>query len=71
VGSENQRAIVERIDERGGLAPGLDVTRAADILWTLIHPSVWQLLVVECGWTPEQYERWFADAACSELLGPR
>ena len=31
-------------------------TRAADILWTLNHPNVWQLLVGERGWTPERYE---------------
>ena len=29
-------------------------TRAADILWTLNHPDVWQLLVGERGWTPER-----------------
>jgi hypothetical protein len=30
---------------------------------------VWLLLVDERGWTPEQWERWFADAACAQLLG--
>src|SRR5207344_2293764 len=39
----NQRAIVERLDERGELAPGLDVDRGADILWTINHPNTWQL----------------------------
>jgi AcrR family transcriptional regulator len=64
----NQRVIVERIGAKGALRPGLDVDRATDILWTLNHPTVWQLLVVQRGWTPDEYERWFADAACSELL---
>ena len=45
---------------QGRAAPGLDVTRATDILWTLNHPDVWQLLVAQRGWTPEQWERWFA-----------
>jgi AcrR family transcriptional regulator len=64
-----QRPIVESLHEKGALRPGLDVDRATDILWTLNHPNVWQLLVVERGWTPEEHEQWLGDAACSELLG--
>ena len=64
----NQRVIVERLAQRKALRPGLDVDRATDILWTLNHPDVWQLLVGERGWTPEQYEQWFGDTACSQLL---
>jgi len=25
--------------------------------------------VAERGWTPEQYEQWFGDTACAQLLG--
>ena len=64
----NQRVIVERLAERKALRRGLDVDRATDILWTVNHPDVWQLLVRERGWTPEQYEQWFGDTACSQLL---
>jgi len=64
----NQRVIVERLAQRKALRRGLDVDRATDILWTLNHPDVWQLLVGERGWTPEQYEQWFGDTACSQLL---
>jgi AcrR family transcriptional regulator len=67
----NQRAVVERLDEGRALQPGLDVDRAADILWTLNHPTVWQLLVRERGWTAEQYEEWAASVAASQLLRPR
>ena len=44
---------------------------ASDILWTLNHPDVWLLLVGERGWTPERWERWFADTACAQLLRPQ
>lgn len=64
----NQRTIVDTIDAKGALAPGLDAARAADILWTLNHPDVWHLLVGERGWTPEEWEQWFADTACAQLL---
>ena len=64
----NQRVVVESVRDKGALAPGLDVAEAADILWTLNHPSLWQLLVEERGWTPERYEQWCADTACAQLL---
>jgi AcrR family transcriptional regulator len=67
----NQRVIVERLAERKALRRGLSVDRATDILWTLNHPDVWQLLVGERGWTPEQYEQWFGETACSQLLVAR
>jgi AcrR family transcriptional regulator len=65
---DNQRSIVESLDDKGALRRGLDVTQATDILWTLNHPDLWQLLVAQRGWTPEQYEAWFGDTACSQLL---
>jgi hypothetical protein len=40
----------------------------SDILWTLNHSDLWQLLVVHRGWTPEEFERWFGDTVCSQLL---
>jgi AcrR family transcriptional regulator len=64
----NQRAVVEPLADRGQLAPGLDVERAADVLWQINHPNTWQLLVAERGWTPEEYERWAGDAARAQLL---
>jgi AcrR family transcriptional regulator len=64
----NQRSIVDALQEKHALAPGLDATRAADILWTLNHPDLWHLLVGERGWSADEYERWFGDAACAALL---
>src|SRR5436190_4303471 len=65
---ENQRAIVEVIHRKRALQRGLDIATGTDILWTLNHPDVWQLLVGRRGWTPERWERWFADTACAQLL---
>jgi AcrR family transcriptional regulator len=67
----NQQAIVESLEAKGGLRPELDVTTATDILWTINHPSTWQMLVAERGWSREQYEAWSADAAIGQLLRPR
>jgi AcrR family transcriptional regulator len=67
---DTMRPLVEAVEARGGLAPGLDVTRATDILWTLNHPDLWHLLVGQRGWTADQFEAWFADTLCEQLLPP-
>ena len=67
---DNQRAIVQALDDKGALRSGLDVARASDILWTLNHPDVWQLLIVQRGWTPGQWEDWFDETTRSQLLEP-
>jgi AcrR family transcriptional regulator len=68
---DNQRAIIESIDHKQALKPTLDIDRATDILWTLSHPTVWQLLVIHRAWTPSDYERWLADTSCAQLLKTR
>jgi len=42
----NQRVVVEVLAERGALRLGLDVTRAADVLWALKHPEVFSSKVM-------------------------
>jgi AcrR family transcriptional regulator len=65
---DNQATVVRMLHDQGALRPGLDVDRAADILWTLNHPDLWRLLVTDRGWTSEAYETWVADTACAQLL---
>lgn len=72
IGAEFHRllgGISASLDEKGALASGLDREAATDLLWTLTHPDVWQLLVVGRGWTPAGYEEWLAGALHRELLG--
>lgn len=66
---ENQRSIVATLHKKKALIRGLGVDRAADILWTLNHPTLYGLLVNERRWTPAQYERWLGDTLSSQLLG--
>jgi AcrR family transcriptional regulator len=65
----NQRAVVESL-RPGALRPGLGVSRAADIIWTLNHPNTWIQLALLRGWSPAQYERWVGDTSCQQLLAP-
>jgi AcrR family transcriptional regulator len=64
----NQQVIVQQLYDAGALREDLTVEQGTDILWTLNHPDVWLLLVGARGWTPEQWEAWFADAAAVQLL---
>jgi AcrR family transcriptional regulator len=64
-----QRAIVDQLDETKSLARGLTRREATDILWTLNHPTVWQLLVRERRWSSSRYETWLHGAFCLHLLG--
>ena len=65
----NQGVIVRSLQAKDALRPGLSAEHATDILWTLNHPNLWQLLVDERGWTPEQYEAWLFETARAQLLG--
>ena len=62
--------LAERLAALGSLTPGVDVTRATDLLWTLNHPDTWYLLVRQCGWTADAYEQWVGDTLSAQLLGP-
>jgi AcrR family transcriptional regulator len=65
---DNQATVVQLLHDQGALRPEVDVDRAADILWTINHPDLWRLLVVDRGWSTEAYEIWTADTACAQLL---
>ena len=42
--------------------------RARDILWTLIGWEVYELLVIERGWSLADWEAWVAESTASLLL---
>jgi AcrR family transcriptional regulator len=67
---DNQHGIAAALERNGALREGLAVDRAADLVWTLNHPDVWHLLVVERGWTPEEWEAWFAAAVRAQIVRP-
>lgn len=52
---EGCRAIVSRLKAEGSLRPELDPA-IADILWTMTSLRMWEDLVLEREWSPEQYQ---------------
>lgn len=62
------RAVVGVLKENGSLRAELSPQRAADAVWVLYHPSTWQLLVVQRGWSGDAYISWLERALVAELL---
>jgi hypothetical protein len=46
------------------------VEEVADVLWSMNSPELYLLLVGQCGWDPDRYQRWLADAWQRLLLRP-
>jgi len=67
----DQRAGTVRwlVDALGRMAPPAD--GAADDLWLLMDPAIFDRLVRHRGWTPERYARWFARSAHALLYPGR
>jgi AcrR family transcriptional regulator len=65
------RAFAEALERSGHLRSGLDATRATDIMWALASEDTYQRLVVERGWTQDEFEAWLGNALKRELLRRR
>ena len=53
---------------RNALRAGVDRKRAGDVVWALIDPGLYHLLVIEMAWTPAQFRVWLAETLRAQLL---
>jgi AcrR family transcriptional regulator len=60
--------IVRFAIERGGIRADLDPEAAADVIWLLNDPSLYVRLVIERGWSPQDFRDWVAATLKSQLL---
>lgn len=51
------RRIVRQLAKRHHLAPGSNPDRTAEQVWSLVHPTAWRQLVVDCKWSPQEFRR--------------
>ncbi len=65
---ERQSKYVKKLHEEGYLVRGLALHKARDILWTLTGRDLYHMLVIERGWTPDEYEAWLAGLLQVSLL---
>lgn len=68
---KGQGQIARSLAQAGQLRPGLSERDAADIVYTLMSPEVYRLLVVDRGWPPERYERWLTQTLVEGVLPPQ
>ncbi|MEO5722851.1 MAG: TetR family transcriptional regulator [Ilumatobacteraceae bacterium] len=54
----------------GHLRPDITIELAAEIMWTYSAPEVFELLVIQRGWTPQSFGEFVADALANHLLDP-
>jgi AcrR family transcriptional regulator len=50
------RLMVQRMAREGTLKPGLSEPAAADLLWTITSLRMWEDLVLQRGWSAQEYE---------------
>jgi AcrR family transcriptional regulator len=62
------RDVVEQLDRLDGLRPGLGVEEATDLLWWLIQPEQYVVMVVHAGWPLDRFVAWFRENAQRLLL---
>jgi AcrR family transcriptional regulator len=65
------RVFAEALERSGHLRTELDATRATDIMWALASEDTYQRLVVERGWTQDEFEAWLGKSLKRELLQRR
>ena len=66
---EQYRALGLRLDAQGALPEGMTAVTASDILWTVLSPDAYNLLVSHRGWSREQFGAWATNALCAMLVG--
>lgn len=65
---ERQGESVEKIMKEKSLAKGLTLQKARDILWALTGRDMYRMLVIERGWTSDEYEKWLTELLVKSLL---
>ena len=59
---------VANVRRAGQLRSGLSDEQAADAIWALSPDILWNQLVIQRGWTPDQFEMWYAGQLAAAIL---
>jgi AcrR family transcriptional regulator len=58
----------QRLADEGHLRPDVTVEEARDVLWLYSAPEVYELLVVQRGWSPDRLGAWVGETYVRALL---
>jgi AcrR family transcriptional regulator len=67
---ERQQFVVLRLEKENLLAGTLDVSHARDVLWSLTSREIYRMLVLERGWSSDEYETWLGKTLVQMLIVP-
>lgn len=62
-----QRQIAHALDRSSSLRDGLKEHEAVDLIYALMSPEVYRLLVVDRNWSPAKYQQWLATTLVQQL----
>lgn len=65
---ERQRETVETMANEKAFTESLSLSKIRDILWAFTGRDFYRMLVVERGWSSDEYEKWLADLLIQTLL---
>lgn len=65
---ERQEMTIRAMVKENSLSKGVSVDKARDILWAFTGRDLYRMLVIEQGWTSEEYEKWLAKLLVKTLL---
>jgi AcrR family transcriptional regulator len=65
---QGQSRIARALARRHKLKAGLRERDAADVVYALMSPELYRLLVGDRGWTPARYQLWLATTLAQQLL---
>ncbi|MCB1107751.1 MAG: TetR/AcrR family transcriptional regulator [Chlamydiia bacterium] len=63
-----QEATIRAMAKEKSLSKELGVDKARDILWAFTGRDLYRMLVVEQGWTSDEYEKWLAQLLAKTLI---
>ncbi len=64
-----QEVTIKAMAKDKSLAKGLSIPKARDILWTFTGRDIYRMLVVEQGWSSDEYEKWLGQLLVKTLVG--
>lgn len=62
---EQLKPLASQLQRSGRLRRGLSAKRAVDLVWALSAPDTYDRLVVQQGWSPDEFEAWLSAALVS------
>ena len=57
-----------QLEKAGNLRAGMSAQDAVDMAWSLTSPATYEQLVIDRGWTPDQFESWLGAALPALIL---